>query len=47
MTRRIVTLKFTELPGEIDLLLVGQRLVAKYQDGVLIHAGLDRGDLVC
>jgi hypothetical protein len=31
---------------ERELLLIRQRLIAEYQDGVLIHAGLDRGDFL-
>jgi hypothetical protein len=34
-----------EILAERDLLIVGNALVAEYQDGVTVHAGLDRGHL--
>ena len=39
-------LQLAEIAGEIDLLRVGQRLIAEDQDRMLVHAGLDRRDLV-
>ena len=38
-------LQLTEVSGEVTLLLVGQWLVAEYQHGVPVHAGLDCRDL--
>jgi hypothetical protein len=39
-------LDLAEIAGEGDLLLVGDGLVVKDQDGVTVHPGLDRRDLV-
>jgi hypothetical protein len=30
---------------EFELLLIRQRLIAEHQDGVLVHAGLNRRDI--
>jgi hypothetical protein len=38
--------EFAEMQREAELLLVGQGLVAKHQNGVFRHAGMDRRDLV-
>ena len=39
-------LQLAEVAAERELLFVGQMLVAEHQDGVAIHAGLDRRDVV-
>ena len=41
-----VALQLAELAREGELLLVGDVLVAEHQHGVLVHAGLDRRDVV-
>ena len=38
-------LQLAEIAAELELLFVGQRLVAEHQHGVAVHAGLDRGNL--
>ncbi len=44
--RRAVALELAKTAGERDLLVVGYVLVAEHQDGILIHAGVDGGDLL-
>ena len=39
-------LDFAEIAGEGDLLLVGDYLVVKDEDGIAVHPSLDRRDLV-
>ena len=41
---RLVVLQFAEMPGERELFVIGEVLVAEHQHGILIHAGLDCGD---
>src|SRR5205807_2371590 len=41
-----VVLERAELAGEGELLLVAELLVAEHQHGMVVHARLDRGDLV-
>jgi hypothetical protein len=45
MAAGLVALKVAKLAGQGNLLFVLQRLVAKHQHSVLVHAGLDRRDL--
>src|SRR5262249_28054627 len=42
VTGALVALQRAELEGERDLLLVGDRLIAKHEHGVPIHPRLDR-----
>ena len=46
MPRRAIVLQLAEMPGEDDLLFVGQILVAEHQHRVTVHAGFDRRDLL-
>ena len=46
MPRRVVALQLAEMPGECDLLFVGDVLIAEDQHGILVHAHLDRGNLL-
>ena len=41
-----VVLQLAEMPGERELLFVGDVLVGEHQHGILVHACLDRRDLV-
>ena len=41
-----IALELAEMAGEGDLLFVGDVLLAEDENGVLVHAGLDRGDLL-
>ena len=42
---RFVALELAEMAGEDELLLVGQRLVVKNEDAMVVHACVDRGDV--
>ena len=46
MPRRVVALQLAEMPGECDLLFVGDVLIAEDQHDILVHARLDRGNLL-
>jgi hypothetical protein len=39
---RFVAFEFAEMAGKGKLLLVGERLFAKHQDGVALHGRIDR-----
>ena len=39
---RFVALEFAEMTGKGELLLVGERPIAKHQDGVALHGRIDR-----
>src|SRR6516162_1275719 len=45
MPRRIVIFELPEMARKGDLLLVGEVLVAKDEQGIFVHAGFDRIDL--
>ncbi len=42
MAGRFVALELAEMASKGELLLVGERLVAKHQDGVALHGRIDR-----
>jgi hypothetical protein len=46
MAGGIIALEFAEVSGEIDLLLIGERLSGENQDGIFVHARLDRSHVV-